>query len=194
MFDQNKIYLQKESMLKSQGRKYSLTTNDKVIGRIEETLESRKNLGNQAFKFLGLYNAAGIDLSIVDNNENIIGMIKKEKGFYKNFKIFSRDKVFLAEINSLVKIKSPQMTVISRDGEELVRASGGFGATDFSIIDLKTNEAFSSIKRRSLVYSSIKDNLVKHDGFYIDTSNADSFRSLALLAMSIMVDIYFFNN
>lgn len=194
MFDQNKIYLQKDSMLKSQGRKYSLTSNDKVIGRIKETLESKKNSGNQTFKFLGLYNAAGFDLTIVDNKENIIGIIKKEKGFYKNFKIFSRDKEFLAEIDSLVKIKSPQMKVISRDGEELILASGGYGATDFSIIDLKTKESFSSIKRRSLVYSSIKDNLVKHDGFYIDNSNGDSFRTLALLAMSIMVDIYFFNN
>jgi hypothetical protein len=86
------------------------------------------------------------------------------------------------------------MTVISPNGVELIKANGGCGATNFSVIDAKTNEQFSFIKKRSLVYNSIKENMVYHEGYYIDNSNQDCLPSLALMAMSIMVDMYFFNN
>ncbi|MBP3953650.1 hypothetical protein [Bacillus suaedae] len=91
-------------------------------------------------------------------------------------------------------MKSPTLTVISPNGDELIKANSGYGATDFSFVDRKTNEQFSTIKKRSLAYDNIKENLVNHDGYHIDNTNHDSLTSLALIAMSIMVDIYFFNN
>jgi hypothetical protein len=195
MFDQyNEIFLKKDTFFKSQGRMYTLTSNNKIIGTLEETIESTKDMGNQLLKLITLYNVAGITLRVLDNKENLIGVIKKEKGFYKEFKLFSKDNKHLATIEPIVKIKSPMMTVVSPNGDELIKAKGGYGSTDFLVIDRKTNKKFSAIKKRSLVYNGIKKSMVNHDGYYIDNTYQDCLPSLALMAMSIMVDMYFFNN
>lgn len=196
MFEQDgdEIFLQKDSLLNSQGRIYSLRSNNKNIGSIEETSESTKDMGNQLLKLISLYNVAGINLNVLDKKAKIVGVINKEKGFYKDFKLYSNEKKHLATVKPIVKIKSPTMTVVSPMGEELIKASGGYGATDFSVINWKYNELSSTIKKRSLVYHTIKDNLVNNDGYYIDNKNQDSLTILALLAMSIIVDVYFFNN
>jgi endo-alpha-1,4-polygalactosaminidase (GH114 family) len=54
---------------------HSLTSNNKIIGTLEETIESTKDMGNQLLKFITLYNVAGINLNVLDNKANLIGII-----------------------------------------------------------------------------------------------------------------------
>ncbi|TXC92889.1 hypothetical protein FS935_01470 [Metabacillus litoralis] len=106
MFEQyNEIFLKKETLFKSQGRMYSLTFNNKIIGTIEESIESTKDMGNQLLKLITLYNVAGIKLNILDQKGNLIGTIIKEKGFYKDVKLLSKEEKHVATIKPTVKVK-----------------------------------------------------------------------------------------
>ncbi|UOR12842.1 hypothetical protein [Halobacillus amylolyticus] len=194
MFEKyNEIYLKKDTYLKSQGRIYSLTSTNKMIGTIEETLESTKNIVNQLLNLITLFSVTSLELNVMDNKAKVLGTIKKEKGFYKDFLLFSSNGEHMATIKPTIKIKSPLMNVIDVNENNLIKAVGVYGATDFSVIDCRTNKQISTIKRRSLVSTTIKENLLNDDGYYIDNTNQDSLTSFALIAMSLIVDIYFFH-
>ncbi|TXC92888.1 hypothetical protein FS935_01465 [Metabacillus litoralis] len=75
-----------------------------------------------------------------------------------------------------------------------MKANGGYGASDFSVVYSKSNEKISTLKKRSLVNNTLTENLLSQDGYYISNFNQDCLTSLAVITMSIMVDIYFFNN
>lgn len=195
MFDQyNEIFVQNDTRLKSLGRIYSITSDKKFIGTIEESPESTKNLANQLLKLISFYSAVSIELTILDKDANVLGIIKKEKGFYKDFSLFNQNGQQLATIKSSVKVKSPSLTVVDKNENPIIHAVGGYGATDFKITEEKSNQQISSIKRRSVVYQTIKENLLNDDGYYIDNTNPNKLTTLALIAMAIVIDIYFFNN
>jgi hypothetical protein len=89
MFEQNnQIFLQKETV--SIRKKYTISSDKKIIGTVEETMESSKNIGRQLLNLIGLNSAASIELKLMDEKENTIGIIKKKSGFYKDF-LFSND-------------------------------------------------------------------------------------------------------
>lgn len=77
------------------------------------------------------------------------------------------------------------------DGDELAKATSGFRATDFSIEDSQTKQTNSSIKRRSKIYETIKENLLHVDGYYIDNHDLDDRMTLALITMGIILDMYY---
>lgn len=64
---------------------YAITSNQKMIGTIEETPTSSKNIGNHLLKLLSLSTVAGVELRVLDGKANVVGTIKKEKVFIKNF-------------------------------------------------------------------------------------------------------------
>jgi len=195
MFNEfSQIYLKKDVLLKSKGRMYSIHSSNKLIGTIEETLESTKNLRNQILKLFTLYSAASLELKILNKKANLIGTIKKERGFYKDFKLFSPSGNQIATIQPTVKMKSSTFAVKDVNGIIIYKAVGNYGTTDFSIIDCKTNKQISTIKRSSFDYSKIIENLQNNDGYLIDNINKEESLTLSLLAMCIMVDIYIFHN
>lgn len=192
MFDEyNTIYIKQDMRL--QGRKFSLLSDKKVIGTMEESLESTKDVGNQLLKLITLYHFTSLQLHVLDQEENVLGIIKKDKGYYKDFMLYSKEEEYLATIKPIVKVKSPMMTVIDANNEEIIKAIGGFGATDFSVIDCKTENQISTIKRRSLIYETVKDNFLNDDGYYIENVEHNSLITLSLLAMGVILDLYFFN-
>lgn len=192
MFDEyNTIYIKQDMRL--QGRKFSLLSDKKVIGTMEESLESTKDVGNQLLKLITLYHFTSLQLHVLDQEENVLGIIKKDKGYYKDFMLYSKEEEYLATIKPIVKVKSPMMTVIDANNEEIIKAIGGFGATDFSVIDCKTEKQISTIKRRSLIYETVKDNFLNDDGYYIENVEQNSLITLSLLAMGVILDLYFFN-
>ncbi|WP_456276663.1 hypothetical protein [Bacillus sp. AK128] len=194
MFEQhNEIYLKKETLYNSQGKRYSISSNRKVIGTIEETSTS-KNIGNYFLKLLTLFSAVSLELRLLDHKDNKLGTITKEKGFNKDFLLYSEKGEHVATIKPSVKIKSPAFTVYDENGNNIIKVIGRYGATDFSVIDCRTEKQISTVKRRSLVYTTIKENLLNDDGYYIDNSAQESLTTFSLLAIGIMSDLYFFQN
>lgn len=173
---------------------YAITSNQKMIGTIEETPTSSKNIGNHLLKLLSLSTVAGVELRVLDGKANVVGTIKKEKGFYKEFLLISSTNQLLATIKPTVRVKSPSITVIDGYGNTLIHAIGRNGATDFSVTDTRTNKHISTIRRRSLVYKTVKENLLNDDGYFIDHTNQENFITLCLLAIGITIDMNFFIN
>jgi hypothetical protein len=193
MFDQQKeIYLIKETL--SIRKRYSITSDKKVVGTVEETTESAGNLGNQLLKLISLYSAASLELTLLDEKENKLGVLRKGKGFYKDFLLYSEKDDYVATITAEVKVKAPKLTVYDVNGKKIIEAIGGYGATDFRIMDLTKDRQLSSIKRRSMVYSTVKENLLNDDGYFIDITTKESLLTFFFIVMGIMIDNYFFQN
>ncbi|OIU68569.1 hypothetical protein [Rossellomorea aquimaris] len=193
MFEQNnQIFLQKDTV--SIRKKYTISSDKKIIGTVEETMESSKNIGRQLLNLIGLNSAASIEMKLMDEKENTIGIIKKKPGFYKDFLLYSEHGDHLATITSEVKVNSPRLTVYDVNGMKIIEATGGYGATDFQVIDQQEGRLVSTIKRRSMVYSTVKENLINDDGYYIDCTAAEGVFNFYLIAMGIVVDYYFFQH
>jgi hypothetical protein len=91
-------------------------------------------------------------------------------------------------------VNSPRLTVYDVNGMKIIEATGGYGATDFQVIDQQEGRLVSTIKRRSMVYSTVKENLVNDDGYYIDCTAGEGVFIFYLIAMGIVVDYYFFQH
>ncbi|UOQ86482.1 hypothetical protein [Gracilibacillus salinarum] len=74
----------------------------------------------------------------------------------------------------------------------MLHAIGGYGGTDFNITDCTSNQSVPSIRRRSIVYSSIKETLLNDDAYFLNKTNLDHFDTLTLIAMTIAVEICYF--
>ncbi|MFG6147359.1 hypothetical protein [Halobacillus sp. B23F22_1] len=87
-------------------------------------------------------------------------------------------------------MKKPTLSIIVTDpeGRDLFIAQEKPSLIDFSIEASVTGETFSSIRKRSLVYSSMKETLNNHDVFYMTTKELQEEVLLPLLAAIIAVD------
>ncbi|UOQ46961.1 hypothetical protein MUN88_12765 [Gracilibacillus caseinilyticus] len=195
MFDQyDEISVQRDTRIQFRGRLYSIQTNQTIIGTIEETQSSAKNAGNQLLKLLSLHSVISLEFTVRDANKEVLGMVKKGKGFSYDLALYSTLGDQLATIKSEVKWKSPSMTVIDQNNNKILHAVGGYGGTDFKITDCSSNQPISSIRRRSFVYASIKENLLNDDAYFLYKTNLDFLTTLSLIAMTIAIDIYYFSN
>jgi hypothetical protein len=195
LFDQHaEIILQRDTQFRDERKKYYLTANTKkVIGTIEETMTTYKNLGNRLLKLFSLYTVASLELKVMDTHENVLGVIKKEKGSYNDFLLYAKNGDQLATISADVKVKSPSITVKDADGNEVLKVIGENQSTSFQVYDCITDKQISSLKRKSISKRSVKDNLLKDiDVWSIDHSNKEDIVTLSLLAIGIILEIYFF--
>jgi hypothetical protein len=193
MFEQhNQLFLQRETV--SIKQKYIISTNKKIIGTVEETMESSKNIGRQLLKLVSLNSVASIELKLMNGKENTLGIIKKKHGFYKDFLLYSDHGGHVATITSEVKVNSPRLTVYDINGVKIIEAKGGYGAIDFKVMDHTKGRTISTIKRRSMIYTSVKENLLNDDGYFIDITAKEDFIIFSLIAVGVVVDYYFFQH
>lgn len=187
------LYLQKSPSLKNRGKTYNLISNKRVIGSIVETDETSNNIWNQLLTFTRFSNVRSLHLNVVDHESNLLGIIKKQKGYYNDFHVYSKEGLLLAIIKPSLKIKSSKMVVNDINGNKLIEAVSGYGATNFSVVDGQSNEQISTIKRRSLVFETVKENFLNDDGYYIENNNLDDLITLSLIAMGIILEVYYFS-
>lgn len=191
MFDEHDtIFLQKDTHL-SMRKIYNIISNQQIIGTVEETKASANHVGNQLLGLVGLTSVVSYEFHMLDRGENLLGTLKKKKGFYNDFQLFSNKGKHVATIKSNVKVKNPSLTVVDQDGNSFMKALGGYGATDFTIIN-SNKEPISTIKRRSLVYETTRESIVHDDGYYIDITEQDSLVTSSLIAVGLVIDLYFF--
>ena len=187
------IYIQNIQGFKNKGFAYSINTNRKRIGTVQETEESFKNTGNQLIKLATSFmsarmNAERLHLEVADEEGTRMGSIRKDFGLEKDLILYDQDGSHLATVISTVKMKAPALTVLDGLGNEYLNAAGMYGATDFTVAD-SNGKLVSSIKKRSLVYETIKDNLLNNDVYHIDNSNHEV--TFELIGIAIAIDLYF---
>lgn len=195
MFKQyNRLFLQKNPSFKNRGKMYTLSSNKKIIGTIEEQSDTIRNVWNQLLKFTPFSNTVSLHLNVLNEQGDIVGTIRKAKGYYNDFHLYSLDGEPIATIKPTIKIKSSTIFVTDMNDKYRVKAVSGYGATDFSVIDCQSQTQISSIKRRSRVYETVKDNLLNDDGYYIENNKLEDLTILSLITMGIIIDMYYFDS
>lgn len=193
------LYLQRVESIKKTGLVYSINSNGNVIGTLQETENSSKKTGNQLMKLFSLFFLAvpkriiieNLELELLDEKGECLGTIKKEIGFHKDLIIYAKNKEHIATVKSTVKMKSPSITVVDANGNELLKAISSYGATNFSVSNSFTSKQVSSISKRSLVYETIKENLFNNDVYCVENRNLKEYITFSLIVMVVAIDIYF---
>ena len=160
---------------------------------MQETEESLKNAGNRLVKLATSYislrmTVESLHLEITDEQGRRVGSIRKEFGLEKDLLLFGQDGSHMSTVISMVKIKSPALKVLDGQGNECLNAAGTYGATDFIVSDSRGKQV-SSIKKRSLVYETMKENLLNNDVYHIDNSNHEM--TFGLIGIAVAIDLYF---
>ena len=195
----SKFYLQKVESLNKQGLVYSINSDGKTIGELQESQNSSKKAGNRMIKLASLILLAipdriiveSLEIDLLDEEGKIVGSIKKEIGFYKDFILYTKNGEHIATVKSISKAKSPSIKVIDANGNELLTAIGSYDALDFTVRDSSTNELVTSIKKRSLFYETIKENLFNNDVYHIENSKHKDNIIFALIGIVVAIDIHF---
>lgn len=199
MFNESKVYIQKDESIKNLGLVYSINSDGKVIGTLHETNKYSKKVGNRFVKLFSLLFLAmpkrmiieKVELQLLDEEGKLFGTIEKEIGFNKDLILYSSSGEQMARVKSNVKMKSPSITVTDTKGSELLHVKSSYGATDFLVSESLTRKHVSSINKRSLVYDSIKENFLNNDVYHIDNENLDERIIFSIIAMVVAIDIYF---
>ena len=195
----SKIYLQKVESLNKQGLVYSINTVGKTIGKLQESKKSSKKVDNQILKLASLLLLAipqriiveNLEIDILDEEGKIVGYIKKEIGFYKDLILHTKNGEHIATVKSTSKSKSPSIKVIDANGNDLLTAIGSYDALDFTVRDCSTNKMVTSIKKRSLFYETIKENLFNNDVYHITNSDHKEEVIFELIGIVVAIDIHF---
>ena len=193
------VYLQKIEGVNKQGLIYSINSDSKTIGKLQESKNSSKKAGNQMIKLASLIFLAiperiileSLEFDLLDAEEKIVGSIKKEIGFYKDIMIYAKNGEHIASVKSISKAKSPSIKVIDANGNELLTAIGSYDALDFTVNDSKTNELITSIKKRSIMYETMKENFLNNDVYHIENSNHKEDVLFKLIGLVVAIDTHF---
>ena len=94
-------------------------------------------------------------------------------------------------MKSTSKGKLPSIKVIDVNGNELLTAIGSYDAIDFTVSDSSTNELVTLIKKRSLFYETIKENLFNNDVYHIENSDYKEDVIFELIGIVVAIDIHF---
>jgi len=197
--EHTKLYIQKNERINKAELNYNIHSSGKVIGTLQETEKYSKRVGNRLLKLVSLLFLATpkrmivekLELQLVDEDGKLLGTIEKEIGFDKDLILYSKSEHLIATVKSNVKMKSPTITVMDETGNELLQAKSSYGATDFLVSERLTNKQISSISKRSLVYETIKENLLNNDVYHIENRDLDERITFSLIAMGVAVDMHF---
>ncbi|MCA1011578.1 hypothetical protein [Halobacillus halophilus] len=194
------FYLQKDESFKNKGNlAYSIVSKEEEIGKVEETDKESISLSNNLLKFLSLFfislkgvTVEALKLDLLDQDGQLIANIRKKAGFFSDIIVYTKTNEHLATLNFSNKKKNPAISVISPEGNDQYAVWVKSNLMDFSIENKQTGKEFSTIKKRSLVHSTIRKNLTDNDAFFIDNTQLDTDVFIKLISVVIALDIYYY--
>ncbi|KGP74387.1 hypothetical protein N782_14975 [Pontibacillus yanchengensis Y32] len=188
------LCLQKDARMNYRGKMYRLYAGEDAVGTVEEKSESTTQVGNQLLKFLGLHTMVGVELIVEDQRGDLLGTIQKGKGINKGFSLYDEKGQHIGAIAFTGKMSAPAFTLVDHDDTALMKAEGDFSVSDFSVVDCESGKKLPSIKKRSFTYDTMKDNLMKEDGYFMECAGLDELRVFGMIAMSVLVDVNYHSN
>ncbi|MGG1686000.1 hypothetical protein [Pseudalkalibacillus sp. NRS-1564] len=181
------IEIRKETDHTGKGLLYTVLSNKKGIGSIEEIPSDSP--WNWFLKVFTLRQAVSRELHLhLPNGPNT--SIDKDRGYYKDIFLYSASEL-IGTIKSEVKVKSPKMTVVDTRGSTIMQALGKYGATDFSVYGVESVHRVGTIKKRSAVYQSMKDNLLNEDHYFLDVRHLSYEEKVVMIGMTLALDLYY---
>lgn len=192
------FYIQKKDGIKYPGLHFNLNANETVIGTIQENEAYAKKAKNHFWKLISslLLNAPkrivieSLRLDILDIEDTLLGYIHKGVGLNKDLLVHNAAGEHIATVQSNVKMKAPSIQILNASGDSILHATSSYGATDFTITT--ASEFVATIKKRSLVYETIKDTLFNYDVYHVHQPNQDATLTLILIATTVAIDLHFF--
>lgn len=193
--ESNNFYIQKSAGFRKHEKIYSIVSDQEEIGNLRKTHESSiKQRVVSLFSPLLLSGTSvvikGFVLELLDREDNLLGKIEKRVGLENDLSLYDRNDAHIATVQPTVKVKAPAIHLIDKKGKVLLHAKGRSGAADFTVANGK-NKQVSSIKKRSLIYPTVKENLLHHDVYHIDNSNREDIITFGLIGIATDDDSWF---
>ncbi|TFB22868.1 hypothetical protein E3U55_06415 [Filobacillus milosensis] len=194
MFDStNEMFLQLNSSFKNPGRKYVILTNREEIGSIQNMKGTSINLGNILLNLIGWHSGISLNYELVNEQNELLGYLRKQMGIRsKDLHLFRADQSWVASVRTHAKLKDPSISVMGANDEELIKCEWRTSGIDYSLTDVKNNQPIGTIRKRSMVYESVKENLMNADGYYIPVLN-EAEKTLMMIGIGISIDLYYSN-
>lgn len=170
--------------------KYVILVNKNKIGKIQRRKGGPLHLQNIFYLLFSHYSGVAIDVELVNDHDEVQGYIRKESGIRsKDFHLFSPNKDHLGFIQYDWSLKDMTLTAVGPDGKAVLELNGSGSDIDFQVIDCELNNPIASIRKRSLVYETVKENLSSGEGYYIRMFE-DEVKSFMMIALGFAVDFY----
>ncbi|MGM8215450.1 hypothetical protein ACLIA0_07725 [Bacillaceae bacterium W0354] len=193
MFDQYKeLFIQPYTSWKNVKSRYSIMVNKETVGTIIEMKTKKWNLSYLFNTYFNLSHFNGFDLEVKDEENEIIGYLRKEGGFFKNHDIylFSKNKELIATIKSKSTLTKTDLIVIYQDVERY-ECKINTMSIDIPITDYQTGETITLIRKRSPIYETIQENVEKGiDGYYVKTADHKN-ETMIRVALCVALDFYY---
>lgn len=191
MFEEYGEIHMKRISSQNHGNDYSLYSDESMIGTIKEISASSRIINRLSHLLLPLQ-AVELELQLLDAEAKLLGIIRKERGFHKELFLYSEEEEHIATLKHTGKIKSPKITVMDENGNNLMKADGNYGATDFSVVDSRINRQISYVKKRPFASGTIKERLQNSDVYYnIENNRRECPITFALITICVALDLYF---
>ncbi|MCA1011790.1 hypothetical protein [Halobacillus halophilus] len=183
------LYLKQENRFRSQSKNYRLASNEKVVGIIEEDTSSSRDTINRLLKSISLFAFTSVDLNIMTKKNELIGELKKQKGFSNTYTYRSFDEeIYSIEAKAGLSDPKTSLTIYSGD-EEIIKGKGDFSAYRFEFFD-NNNSLLMSVKKTTLP-SSLKNFFDSFDVYKIDIKDPLSPYYNLFIALGLIIDLNF---
>lgn len=183
------LEIKQESILKSQSRQYSIRSSGKLIGMIEETIDTSRDWKNQLLNLIGLHSVGSKLLCITNKKAKVMAYISKKRGFNQNIEVFDSEWNQVSILQQELKMRSQKILAVSPDGDECLIARGRNGSLDFFVKEKEASElVLSSIKKRSVPTPTLKESLVSGEQYSINsTKQITEMQQFIIIVMTIVI-------
>lgn len=183
------MIISQENSIKSQSKRYAIRNHQELLGTIEEDLTSSRDKVNLLLKGISLFSVTSMHLKILNQQDQRIGMLKKNKGFSSTYEFISADQsVYTIEARANFKQRKPSITVSSQS-RELFRGSAGFYATRFEFTG-ETGKRILTVEKTATPFS-LKELIVAHDVYRATPADQEMIDPALIAALVLVIDIHF---
>ena len=173
---------------RTQSKHYSVLEDQTPLYQFEETVESSTHWKNKGIQLLSLYSLQSLYLDVINSTGRVEGKAIRERGPGKDFNLYDNNYKLLATVTSTFKVSSQTIEARTPEGSTLFYGVGDNGAEDFTYRDDYDKE-LATVKKRSLIPTSVSDALVTSDVYRVILSDPSSTQLLAILCATIMVHV-----
>lgn len=184
----DELFVQPYISLKGRTR-FTVLVNKREVGTITELKTKKWNLIYLFNLYFDLSKFYSFDYVVKGENDNIIGYIRKAGGFFKkrDIYVFDKNKELIATFKWNFKLTKLHLTMY-KNNEPIWKINSGTMEMDYPLVDAKTEQPITIIRKRSPIYETVQENLKKGvDGFYIKTTESEE-ENFLRIATCIVLD------
>ncbi|RPF53330.1 hypothetical protein [Aquisalibacillus elongatus] len=168
--------------------KHNILNGKEPIGEIRKRSDAPVHIQNTIYALISLHTCKAVDVEIVDHEKGVVGYIRKSSGLRaKKFHLFKGDQTYVGSVESGLSVKN--IKTLDKNEQPLYKLEVSSSGIDYNILEFESNQGVASIRKRSIVYESIKDNLYNADGYYI-TIPEDPVKALHFIGICFTIGFY----